>query len=120
MSKRIWNALLSGGFAALLLAAPGGAAIIDNGDSITDTATNSEWLDLTMTQGDTIDQVIASTLYTVDGYRHATLAEVEELFGNAGFNLGLGPGVNDVSNQPAADDLLGFMGCTTSCGPRTS
>ena len=94
--------------------APAGAAIIDNGSSAIDTDTNLEWLDLDQTVGQTISQVQASNLITVDGWSYATAAQVTTLFENAGFLTT--NNVNDPANDPAAILLLDVLGCTQFCG----
>lgn len=93
----------------LLLAAPASAALIDNGDTTTDTATNLEWLDLTLTQG----KDTATALADNPGFNVATIAEVETLYTNAGFvtltNLW------EPLNAAAAIELMNLMGCTAGC-----
>jgi hypothetical protein len=99
---------------ALLVTMPASAAIIDNGISMIDTATNLEWLDLTQTQGISWNAAEASLFVTVDGYVHATDEQVITLFLNAGFLTT--NNVNNPLNDTAADDLLSFLGCTQFCG----
>jgi len=90
------------------------AALVDNGTSMIDTATGLKWLDLTETQGLSWNEVEASTHVTVDGYAHATVAQVITLFNNAGFLTT--DNTNNVANDPAAADLLAYLGCTQFCG----
>ncbi|NND37224.1 MAG: hypothetical protein HKN81_08840 [Gammaproteobacteria bacterium] len=97
--------LISGGAAA---------ALVDNGNSMIDNGTGLEWLDLTQTQGLSYNQALATAFVTVDGYVHATSAQVETMFLNAGFLTT--NNVNNPANDPAAADLLNFLGCTQFCG----
>jgi len=90
------------------------AALIDNGNSMIDTATGMRWLDLTETQGLSWNGVEASTFVNVDGYVHATEAQVITLFSNAGFLTT--DNTNNPANDPAANTLLLFLGCTQLCG----
>ena len=97
-----------------LLGGNGYAALVDNGNSMIDTGTGLVWLDLTVTQGLSWNQAEASSYVTVDGYVHATETQVETLFLNAGFLTT--NNVNNPLNDPAAADLLAFLGCTQFCG----
>lgn len=90
------------------------AALVDNGTSMIDTATGLEWLDLTQTLGLSWNQAEATSFVTVDGYVHATEAQVITLFTNAGFLTT--DNTNNTANNPAAADLLAFLGCTQFCG----
>ncbi|MFW2403340.1 MAG: hypothetical protein ACN4GT_01155 [Gammaproteobacteria bacterium] len=81
--------------------------MIDNG-------TGLEWLDLTQTQGLTYNQALATAFVTVDGYVHATSAQVDTMFLNAGFLTT--DNVNNPANDPAALELLAKLGCTQFCG----
>jgi len=104
--------------AALITCFAGGsaqAALVDNGNSLIDTATNLEWLDLTQTLGQTVNQALSSSFVTVDGYAYATTAQVTTLFANAGFVTGVS--ITDPQNDPAAALLLGGLGCTQFCPP---
>ncbi len=98
----------------LVLSTTANAALIDNGTSMIDTSTGLEWLDLTETQGISWNDAEASTYVTVDGYVHATDEQVITLFLNAGFLTT--DNMNDPLNDPAAADLLAFLGCTQFCG----
>jgi hypothetical protein len=105
-------------FSSLLLISAGSvnAALVDNGNSLIDTDTNLEWLDLTQTKGWTVNQALASDFVTVDGYAYATTAQVTTLFANAGFPLAP-PSFNNPLNAPAAELLLAGLGCTSIiCG----
>jgi hypothetical protein len=93
------------------------AALVDNGASMIDQGTGLEWLDLTQTKGMTVNDALASTFVTVDGYAYATTAQVTTLFANAGFPLAP-PSFNNHLNDPAAELLLAGLGCTSIvCGP---
>ena len=81
-----------------------------------DRITKFEWLYLFGTQGISFNQAEASIFVTTLGFRHATEAEVAELFTNAGF-VALG-GLQDPANDFAAALLLDFLGCTQFCGGR--
>ncbi|MEZ5565714.1 MAG: PEP-CTERM sorting domain-containing protein [Gammaproteobacteria bacterium] len=105
--KRIHGLLL------LLVFGSANAALIDNGTSMIDTGTGLEWLDLTQTLGISWNAAEASTFVTVDGYAHASEAQVIALFTNAGFLTT--NNVNNVLNNPAASTLLSFLGCTQFC-----
>lgn len=112
MKPTVLNALISVTLLALS-AGTANAALINTGNSMQDTTTNLEWLDLTETQGMTFNEVAASTLYTVDGWVHATQSQVEAMFLNAGFVST--DNVNNVANDPAAALLLANLGCTQFC-----
>jgi len=104
---------------ALALSLIGGsayAALVDNGNSMIDNGTGLEWYDLDNADslGKTYNEVVASSLYTVDGYVHATVAQVATMFTNAGFLTT--DNVNNPLNDPAADLLLANLGCTQFCG----
>jgi hypothetical protein len=109
---KVTNGLLC--FGALLISGQVNAALIDNGTSMFDTGTGLEWLDLTQTQGISWNSAESSAFVTVDGYVHATEAQVITLFTNAGFLTT--NNVNNPLNNPAAADLLNFLGCTQFCG----
>ncbi len=51
-----------------------------------DTMTNLEWLDLTQTTGLSFADALASPFVMSDGFAHATRAQVETLYTNAGFD----------------------------------
>lgn len=89
------------------------AALVDSGMSMIDTSTNLQWLDLTQTVGLTINQALASTFVTTQGYVYATVAQVTTLFNNAGF-LSTNNS-NNTANDPAALSLLSLLGCTQNC-----
>ncbi len=81
------------------------AALIDHGSSTRDTDTNLDWLDLTLTQGITIAEIMNNTGgWWSNGWRIATTSEVDNLIG--GF-LGI-PALTDV--LAAADEALALIG----------
>jgi len=93
----------------LLLAAPASAGLIDNGDTTTDTDTNLEWLDLTLTQGKTTAEALGEN----PGFRVATKDEVVTLYSHAGFTDFTGTSVT--ANAAGATLLINLMGCTDGC-----
>lgn len=96
------------GIWALLVASQASAALIDNGSSMVDTATNLEWLDLTVTLGSSVNAATAAN----PTYTLATDAQVTQLFIDAGFSdLVAGALVVDL---PAANLLIAQLGCTSS------
>ena len=119
MEKMLVVALVSAFL--LLVGGTAGAALIEGdlaapGDGLVtlDTATGLEWLDLTATLGMSYNQAEASSYVTSDGFRHATMAEAQTLFLDAGF-LTVN-NVNNPANDPAAALLLDLVGCTQFCG----
>lgn len=102
--------LLAIGAAVISITPNASAVLIGLGASTHDNATGLEWLDLTATQSLSVNQALATTFVTSDGYRHATTAEVTTLFLNAGF-LSTN-NVNNPANNPAAELLISLMGET--------
>ncbi len=107
-------AILAIGAATVTISPQAEAVLIDLGDTTHDDATGLEWLDLTKTLGLSVNQALASSYVTTDGFRHATSIEVNTLFLNAGFLTT--NNVNNPANDPAADLLLGLMGTTANDG----
>lgn len=107
---------LTQALATLIFATPmaANAVLINQGNTTLSTDTNLEWLDLTLTQGISYNAALASTYVVNDGFRHATRAEVEAMFLEAGFATT--NNVNNPINDPAAQLLLNLMGCTANCG----
>lgn len=69
--------------AGLLVLSPmvADADLIDQGDRTLDTETGLEWLDVTLTQGVSYNDIIGGFGgYVADGYRYATESELCELF----------------------------------------
>lgn len=100
--------------ALCMIAGSASAALVDNGNSMIDSGTGLEWLDLTETQGLSWNQAEASIYVTAQGFVHADAAQVTTLFLNAGFLTT--DNVNNTANDPAAALLLSTMGCTQFCG----
>ena len=93
-----------------LCATSASAALVDNGATTVDTATNLEWLDLTATLGLSYSDALASSYVTVDGYRAATSLEVAQLFNNAG--IGTLDNLAREVDFAGATALLDTLGCT--------
>ncbi len=61
------------------------AALIDNGDTTIDTASGLEWLDLTLTQGQSYNSIVGGFGgYASAGFVHATTAQLCSLFQSLG------------------------------------
>ena len=105
------------------------ADLIDVGGSTLDTATGLEWLDLTLTTGQSYNNIVVDGFggYTADGWVHATLGQLCGLFGS------LGDAITNCSSetliaidailQSNADIFTSLLGdtfpaasVTTSCG----
>jgi hypothetical protein len=114
--KRTGRLLLPVIMGIALCATSASAALNDNGNSMIDDGTNLEWLDLDEATliGQSVTTVLSSPFVTVDGYVYATDEQVAELFTNAGFVTGASTA--SALNDPAAADLLSFLGCTQDCG----
>ena len=86
------------------------ATLIDGGIETIDTGTNLAWLDLTETNGLSVDQ----SLSAFSSYRVATQAEVMGLFATAG--LPTFTTVGDTSLNSAASLLISLLGATIDDG----
>lgn len=93
------------------------AAIVDMGSTTVDTATNSEWLDMTATAGLSYDAVSAQLGLggTFEGYRHATQREVLDFMADFGLIPQGSPfqdyiGVPDLNAALSFQDMLGQTG----------
>lgn len=76
-----------------------------------DTATNLEWLDVRLTLNQTFDQVRTGPFYA-QGFRHATKAELQTLFINAGIpDDGFD---TSITNPNEAIALIGLLGATSA------
>ena len=98
------------------------ADLIDVGDSTIDDSTGLEWLDLTLTTGQGYDDIIAGFGgFAAQGYVHAKLDKVCELWGNAAAGSAsthrclsdLDSDTMELS-QGTADLLLALLGTTYS------
>jgi hypothetical protein len=96
----------------LLAPVPARAVLIDLGNSTVDTDTGLEWLDLTLTDGLSFNDALGTNFVLVDGYQHATAAQVNTLWLNANFS-DVVAGFQAVDAGPAAL-LLDLLGCTSS------
>jgi hypothetical protein len=87
--------------------------LVSPGDALLtrDTATGLDWLDLTLTTGLTYAQ--ANTQFGGQGFRHATLTEVAQLFTAAGVSSFSQTWTTQ--NLAPAQQLLGLLGCTGNC-----
>jgi hypothetical protein len=111
--------LLGAVFACLLVMSfSTSAALIDNGNTTLDTATGLEWLDLTLTQGWSIDQIVIQGFggYAAQGYLHATIGQICGLFGALGDSMSGCTdlaGANVILVQPStAATLVSLLGNT--------
>ena len=101
------------GVLALLVASPASATLFDYGDITFDDDENSEWLDLTLTQGLSTSDALALAQTYDPNFEVATIAQVEELYTNEGFATLTNLWNND--NAAAAIQLMNLMGCTAGC-----
>ena len=124
---RLGRILGTGVLAALLLASAARAEVITSTDETfgvgaltLDTATQLEWLDLTLTQNKTVAEVQAGFGgYLAAGFRIATTAEAQQLFANAGVTtINVNGATNVAVDTPAqvsvANSLLSLLGTTAS------
>jgi hypothetical protein len=72
--------------ALLLLPSIGQSALINQGSTTLDDQTNLQWLDLTLTMGQSLKEVEEGP-YFANGFRSATVAEVLALFNGNGISL---------------------------------
>ena len=105
------------GIAALGMAgfnSPAHAMLIDGGNTTTDTATGLEWLDLTLTQGQSHNSIFGSGFggYVASGYHLATTTELCTLLSALGDSLTncLGGGTSLIPTNAAT--LVGLFGDT--------
>lgn len=113
------NYILAPALAALLLIASSAqGALIDNGDTTIDSATGLEWLDLTLTVGESYTDIQAGFGgYVAQGYVHASLNQLCGLFGALGDTV---PNCSSTANdtvdqisQSSADTLTSLLGITS-------
>ena len=102
-----------------VLAAPAAqAALIEvdllaGGDGLItrDTATGLDWLDLTPTNGISINAALALSVVADHGFQVATIAQVGVLFANAG----IASSAANAADFVPAQTLMGLVGCTRNC-----
>ena len=105
------------------------AALMDLGDTTVDTVAELEWLDLTLTQSRSYNEVVSGDFggYYSAGYRHATTSQICSLFASLGDTfLDCGSVVDFLGliSHPTATDFVSKLGDTfttisgvvTSCG----
>ena len=94
------------------------AGIIYNDNSIVDEATGLEWLDLPLTAGRSVNQVLNQDGWITQGFRYASTAEVAILFNSAGLISPTSTPWGDywLPAQDALLTLLDNFGCTRLCG----
>lgn len=109
--------IMSAGTLALGLATTAQATLIDNGLITTDDVNNLEWLDLTLTRGDslaeTVDRITSGDL-SGENWRYATDDEVALLFAEAGATLPFDGW--SLANNGLADPLMDLWGSTFNDG----
>jgi hypothetical protein len=101
------------------------ATLIDNGTSTTDNATGLEWLDITLTVGQSYDSIIGGVGgFAAQGYVHATLTQLCGLWGTSGDIL---PGCQSETDrlpiplpQATADLLTDLLGDPSNDWPKFS
>jgi hypothetical protein len=97
---------------------PGVSGATDDGNNLTlDTLTGLRWLDLTVTTGTSINQILPRLSNPADelfGYRYATTAEVEEMLSNFGYPSP--SGIGTVPGTDVAAAFLSHLGTTDGCG----
>ena len=88
------------------------AALVNQGNTTLDTTTGLEWLDLTLTLGQSYDSLQAGFGgYIADGWRHATGSELCALFGSQGDDVTscAAPGQQTGPMAVATIDLIGSL-----------
>jgi len=87
------------------------AALIDHGNFTEDSVTGLKWLDLAATMGYSVNDILGGTGGFWDaGYRHATVAEVYQLFEHGGI-ADYSPGISTGNNE-AVIGLQSLLGIT--------
>lgn len=104
------STILALAVALILCTGPASGALIDTGnDSVVDTGTGLEWLDLHLTDGKSVNQALALH----PGWSLASDAQVIALLTNAGF--GLMDNTSRAADKPIVLGLLSLFGCTNFC-----
>lgn len=107
--------------AAVWAMAPAKAELLDLGSTTFDTESGLEWLDLQASLGYTVDDIANERIAALQGWRMATLPEVQSIFLGFGFKAEEAdyPG-SDVAAQTALDRAASFLGSSYSDGPEVS
>jgi hypothetical protein len=95
---------------------PAKAALIDYGNYTTDTATGLDWLELTVTQGQSVNSVLAGYGgWIAAGYRYASIGDVTQLFLNSDSGNAIISNATSTAtpqNVTGASLLMSFLGIT--------
>ena len=108
-------------FSTVFCSLPSYAGLIDNGFFTTDTATNTDWLDLTLTANKSYNEVVSGYGdYLADGWTYASEDQVYDLFRNAGARLQyFGFTSHNKAAAQQLGELLGFNGIYTYNGNKS-
>ena len=100
--------------AVLLSPMAANADLIDAGGSTVDTSSGLEWLDVTLTQGNSIVDTEATSYFTTDGFRWATEAEILALMSQGACSVTAGSYClsNTAAGYDLQADLIGLLGST--------
>ena len=113
MTKRIAAVLCA---SVLLACGVAHAALVKQGQFTLDTATNLEWVDLTATQGLSVDQVLGGAGGWVnEGFQYASFGQVGQLLNDAGYAGSTADYSNMrlVADNTSANAFLGDFGSTS-------
>ena len=102
----------------ILSSAPASGTLLDLGNVTRDTSTGLDWLDVTQTQGVSVDQVNAGFGgFIAAGWRFATAAELCGLFASPGDTLSNCPSTDitvfDTLSSASASTLASLLGNTS-------
>ena len=88
------------------------ASLIDNGDYTTDTESGLDWLDLTFSKGYSYNDLISETSSggVFEGYRLATMSQVDSLY----ISAGLPTSGNSTVDFLSVDSLIDLIGATST------
>ncbi len=96
------------GFSLMVNSAAVDAVLVDHDGYARDTSSGLDWLDFTITQGQSYEEVISETQGgSLIGWRYATRVELEELSSNIGVPIFGNQGTRMDSDLPNLLDLLG-------------
>ncbi len=104
------------GATALLAGGVANAALVKQGQFTLDTATNLEWVDLTATQGLSVDQVLGGAGGWVgQGFQYASFGQVGQLLNDAGYAGSTADysTMRLVADNTSANAFLGDFGSTS-------